>query len=161
MSRRGGKRIGAGRPPEPNSVRSRRRAQQQATVLQHPSVPAQTVPRDPEIPELDEADAPDDLTMEERRVWLEFASVAMANGRLTPSTSAAFKTYCRWVVVERNCASSVTDRGSSTHDRAMKWVARFYDEFSLTPGGRAVAKSQTPQADPDDAFFGGVSVSRR
>jgi hypothetical protein len=62
--------------------------------------------------------------------------------------------------VERACAASVTDKGSATHDRAMKWVVRFYDEFSLTPGGRQVAV-QRPATDADDEFFGGAHAGGR
>lgn len=152
---RGGARLGAGRKPEPNSVRSRRKARQQATVLQHPSVPTKSV----ELPVsigVDEADAPNDLTMDERKVWLEFAPIAIKNGRLSQATAAAFANYCRWVLIERTCAASVTDRGSATHDRAMKWVARFYEQFSLTPAGRAMVEAGTPARDEDEEFFHGA-----
>lgn len=84
----------------------------------------------------------------------------MANGHLTDATSAAFKNYCRWVVIERACSASVTDRGSSTHDRAMKWVAKFYAEFSLTPGGRPIALPAAAPVDEDAAFFGEAHVGR-
>lgn len=161
----GGKRHNAGRKTDPNSVRSRRKARQQAkqqsaTVLQHPSVPPQAhaLRVEPTVA-LDEADAPNDLTLDERHVWLEFAPIAMKNGRLGEATAAAFKNYCRWVKLERDCSASVIDRGSSTHDRAMKWAARFYEEFSLTPGGRAVVEPSAQVRDEDEEFFG-VTGSR-
>lgn len=97
--------------------------------------------------------------MDERKVWLEFATIATKNGRLSEATAAAFKNYCRWVVIERACSSSVTDKGSATHDRAMKWVARFYEQFSLTPGGRAVVEPAAAARDDDEEFFGGPRVA--
>lgn len=107
---------------------------------------------------MDEADAPNDLTMEERRVWLELAPFAIQNGRFSPATADAFKAGCRWIAIERACVASVTDRGSATHDRAMKWASRFYAEFSLTPSGRPMVAAPT-RVDEDDAFFGGPRVS--
>lgn len=156
---KGGARIGAGRKPNPNSVRSLRRARQQATVLQHPSSPPAPPLVAVPVPVLDEADAPNDLNLEQRRVWMELAPLAMQNGRLTSATSDAFKAGCRWVVIERACAASVTDQGSSTHDRAMKWASRFYAEFSLTPGGKPMADPKLPAVDEDEAFFGGSSAT--
>ena len=74
---RGGRRHGAGRKPKPKV------GADLARVLRHPSVPTtnQTSP-------IEEFDAPDDLTADERGVWLKQAPYAFKNRTLTRATRA-------------------------------------------------------------------------
>jgi hypothetical protein len=52
-------------------------AQGAARVLAHPSVPAAPV----ESVELNETQAPNDLTVDERLVWMELARIALGRGK--------------------------------------------------------------------------------
>src|SRR5687767_5910866 len=87
----GGRRPGAGRKPKT--------ALEQAItgdpghrgrVLTHPSGGSVPV-----VAPIEEFDAPDDLTMEERHVWSELAPHAFAARTLTPATSFSFRLLCR------------------------------------------------------------------
>lgn len=161
---RGGSRIGAGRKSEPNSVRSKRRQRQQATVLQHPSSPppASTFPHvpttDPASP-IEEFDAPNDLTADERSVWLKQAPHAFANRTLTRASAMAFERYCKVVVLERNESKS-SGMGGSNHRGLLKQINELEKQFMLTPTGKPMfeAAPPVPQADSDDAFFGGAGL---
>lgn len=132
-------------------------------VLQHPSVPKPQAPVRPVVPPLavDEFHVPDDLTIEQRQFWLVYGPEAARKGTLTKETEAAFKAYLPWLTISKDCAASVTDRGSATHDRAMKWVAKFHKEFDLSPDGRSVVLPQAAVKDEDDEFFGGSNVAGR
>lgn len=132
-------------------------------VLQHPSAPKQTPTAPPPQPPLpvDEFNVPNDLTVEQRQFWLVYGPEAARKGTLTKETEAAFKAYIPWLVINKDCAASVTDRGSATHDRAMKWVAKFHKEFDLSPDGRPVVVPQTAVKDDDEEFFGGANVAGR
>ncbi len=164
MANKGGRRHGAGRKPDPNSVRSLRKARLEGrgTVLQHPSVPKQpSEPEPPPVPPLvvDEFHVPNDLTVEQRQFWLLYAPEASRKRTLTKETEEAFKSYLPWLVINRDCSVSVTDRGSATHDRAMKWVAKFHKEFDLSPDGRPVVVPASAVRDEDEEFFGGSNVA--
>lgn len=131
---------------------------ERGNVLQHPSVPKQSTEQVAAPPPLavDEFTVPNDLTVEQRQFWLLYGPEAARKGTLTKETAEAFKAYLPWLVINRDCATSVTDRGSATHDRAMKWVAKFHKEFDLSPDGRPVFVLQPAAAqDEDEEFFGG------
>lgn len=158
----GGNRPGAGRKPK--SAEERRlagNAGHRGRVLAHPSVPATsvaapiaTIPAP--LPVVDEADAPNDLDMDERRVWMELAPLAMAQGTLTPSKSFAFRLLCRNIVLERRYASSVTDAGGASHRGMIQALDRELLRFGLSPCGKPeVAGEQVPAVDPMEAkYFG-------
>src|SRR5690242_11711642 len=90
----GGKRIGAGR-------KRKSRSQQAAKVLAHPSSPI-VPPSTNEPSPVEEFDAPDDLSFEERAIWLKQAPHAFQNRTLTRASALAFERYCKVVVLERN-----------------------------------------------------------
>src|SRR3990167_3052190 len=98
----GGRRAGSGRKPKSAAEKAltgnpgKRRAP--ATVLAHPS---STAPDPPALPVVDESDAPNELTTDERLVWLKLAPLAMANGTLTQATSLAFVRVCKAVIIVR------------------------------------------------------------
>ena len=97
--RSGGARRGAGRPKKSEAERlvAGNASKVAARVLAHPSVPA---PEPPAVPLVTEFDAPNDLSVEERLVWLELAPHAMQAGTLTPSSSLAFK-IATWSATSR------------------------------------------------------------
>jgi hypothetical protein len=147
---RGGRRIGAGRKPKSKT----------AKLLQHPSVPM-TPPTTNAPSPIEEFDAPDDLTAEERHIWLKQAPFAFANRTLTRATALAFERYCKVVVLERNEAKS-SGVGGANHRGLLKQINAFELQFMLAPSGKAMPSTdlQPLTADPDDVFFGGVSASR-
>lgn len=127
----GGKRVGSGRKPVPKGAA--------AHVLQHPSVP----PTTNGTPDVEEFDAPDSLTKEERDIWLKQAPHAFANGTLHYATALSFERYCRIVVLERKESES-SARGGSNHRGLLKQVNAYELQFLLTPCGKplAVPKSE-------------------
>jgi hypothetical protein len=146
---RGGRRIGAGRKPKSKT----------AKLLQHPS--AVTPPTTNEPSPVEEFDAPDDLAMDERAIWLKQAPHAFANRTLTRASALAFERYCKVVVLERNEAKS-SGVGGANHRGLLKQVNAFELQFMLVPAGRAMPTLDKPvEADSDDAFFGGSGVAGR
>lgn len=145
---RGGRRIGAGRKPK-NRI---------ANVLQHPS---SVIPSTNERSPIEEFEAPNDLTADERAVWLKQAPHAFANRTLTRATALAFERYCKVVVLERNEAKS-SGVGGANHRGLLKQINAYELQFLLMPCGKAMPVVDKPvtAADPDDAFFGGVSAGR-
>lgn len=143
---RGGRRIGAGRKPKHKAGK----------VLQHPSA---MVPTTNDSSPIEEFDAPDDLTAEERAIWLKQAPHAFATRTLTRATALAFERYCKVVVLERNEAKS-SGVGGANHRGLLKQINVFELQFMLTPAGKAMLViSREPvvvRDDPDEDFFGGA-----
>jgi hypothetical protein len=129
----GGSRPGSGRKPKPRGEGepAPRRARDQARVLSHPSVPP--APR----VEVDEFDAPDSLTPEERLVWVRQAPFAFANGTLTKASALSFERYCRLVVEEAIEAKS-SGRGGPNHRGMVKTLNTYELQFKLTACGKAM-----------------------
>ena len=148
---RGGRRIGAGRKPKPKT----------AKVLAHPS--AVVPPSTNESSPVEEFDAPNDLTAEERAIWMKQAPHAFANRTLTRGTALSFERYCKVVVLERNEAKS-SAVGGANHRGLLRQINAYELQFMLTPSGKAVPIIDRPivvrDDDPDDAFFGGLSDRR-
>jgi|JI10StandDraft_1071094.scaffolds.fasta_scaffold624792_2 hypothetical protein len=135
----GGRRRGAGRPRKTDAERlvAGNAGKVAARVLAHPSAadaPAPVV--------VDEFDAPDDLTTDERLVWLELAPHAFQLGTLTAASSLSFRVLCRNIVLERRYAQSVTDQGSSNHRGMIQRIEGGLDAFGLRPQGRAMPSAK-------------------
>lgn len=147
---RGGKRVGAGRKPKPKNGTS-------ARVLPHPSSPV--VPPSTNAPvEVEEFDAPNDLTADERAVWLKQAPHAFRNRTLTRGTALSFERYCKVVVLERNEAKS-SGMGGPNHRGLLRQINAYELQFMLTPAGKPMLDGPAvPQQDEDEAFFGGSSA---
>ncbi len=154
----GGSRPGAGRKPK--SLESRAMdggaSHGRPKVVQHPSSPAE--PAAPVLPQLDESDCPNELTHEERQVWLELAPHATKKGTLTDATSLGFRMLCGQVALERAYRASVMDRGSARHVTLQKDIRAALKDFMLQPFGKPDAETarQPAVVDPIKArFFGG------
>lgn len=141
---RGGRRIGSGRKPKPKLEFG------SATVLQHPSVPSTNYP--PAV--VEEFDAPDALTAEERKVWMQQAPFAFKNGTLTRASALSFERYCRVVVMEQKESES-SGRGGPNHRGMLKQVDAYELHFMLTPAGKPmpVIKSASDQPESKLAKF--------
>lgn len=143
---RGGRRIGAGRKrklPGVSAADMRR-----ATGQTRPPTTNSPSP-------IEEFDAPDDLTMEERAVWLKQAPHAFKNRTLTRATALSFERYCKVVVLERHEAKS-SGMGGNNHRGLLKQINMYELQFMLTPCGKPMAElAVEPQQDEDEVFFGG------
>jgi hypothetical protein len=147
---RGGKRIGAGRKPKPKVG-----ADLKAQIIQHPSsVPTTDIPSP-----IEEFDAPNDLSIDERAVWLKQAPHAFKNRTLTRATALSFERYCKVVVLERNEAKS-SGVGGSNHRGLLKQINSYELQFLLTPAGKAMPVETVASTDDDEMFFAPSNVNR-
>ena len=160
---RGGARVGAGRKPLPRDEMGR--------IIRHPSSPpvdaslrrAITPPTTNGDSPIEEFDAPDSLTKEERDVWLKQAPHAFKARTLTPATAMAFERYCRVVVLEAAEAKS-SGMGGANHRGLLKQINAYELQFCLVPSGKplvAAPAGAAPAEDDDEAFFGGGPRGQR
>lgn len=150
---RGGRRPGAGRKPKSDLERELdgNAGHRPARVLAHPSgMPAVPAP----IP-VEAFDAPDDLTVDERNVWLELAPHAFAARTLTKGTAEAFKLLCRNVLLEKELRASVLDRGRPAHTKLIHLVETAMLRFNLSPCGKPLydAQPQEKAVNPLERFL--------
>jgi hypothetical protein len=94
-----------------------------------------------------ECDAPDDLTLPERQVWLELAPHASQNRTLTKATALSFRLLCRNIVLERELATSAEHRGGANHRGVLQRVDAELLRFNLSPCGKAIYEAE-PEAQP-------------
>lgn len=134
----GGRRSRAGRPrksAEEHAVTGD--AGRRGRVLQLANVPAPPV--------VEEFDAPNDLTVDERHVWMALAPHAFQNGTLVPASGLAFSLLCKNIVRERKYGESLTDCGSANHRGLIQRVEGGLDAFDLRPKGRRMASAEPVQ----------------
>src|SRR4051812_3438506 len=110
----GGRRAGAGRKRKDPALKALGgNAGHRGRVLPHPSAapsaPAATV-APPRV--FDEADAPNDLSMDQRRIWMELAPIAVSRGiPLSDVQALPFRMLCQHVELARRYAASVAEAG--------------------------------------------------
>ena len=100
-------------------------------------------------PQIDEFDAPDDLTLPERLVWLKLAPLAFALRTLTRATEDAFSDLCRNRVLMLEIGKDAERRGGADHRGIVQRVQSQMKDFSLSPMGKPII-SEAPKA--KDAF---------
>ncbi len=161
----GGRRAGSGRKPVGDSEletrggrRRRRGADAKATgsaparVLTHPSAPSSA-----QLPVVDESDCPDELTIDERKIWMGLAPHALANGTLTPATSAAFAMLCQNIFLERRLAAAPLAVGGADHRGMKALVNKQLLQFNLTACGKPMPDAAVSQpakpVNPLDRFL--------
>lgn len=162
----GGRRPGAGRPRKSAEERALTgNAGHRGRVLPHPS--AATAPTTPPaepagvrfpILVIDEEHAPNELTVEERLMWLRLGKVAAKNGTLTEDKALDFLRLCKHVVLEQRYANSVTDQGSANHRGLIQRVDIGLTRFGLAGSGKPTLSdaSQPAAGDPmKEKYFGG------
>jgi hypothetical protein len=151
----GGRRPGAGAKPKSERERalSGARSHKPGRVLAHPGAQTEDPSTDPGA--VDEFDAPDDLTTDERNVWLELAPFAFRNRTLTKATSLSFRMLCRNVVIEREMGAKVMDRGTANHRGMIQRVDAELLRFNLSPCGKAMIdpKPVEKPANPLEKFL--------
>jgi hypothetical protein len=144
----GGRRPGAGRKKKSDLERTiTGDPGHRAKVLAHPSAPI--------VAPVEEFDAPNDLTTDERLVWLGLAPFAFANRTLTKATALGFRLLCRNVVLERAIAADVEQRGGANHRGMIQRVDAELLRFNLAPCGKPMyeAQSEQPAANPLAQFL--------
>jgi hypothetical protein len=135
--RSGGRRPNSG--PKPMSNLDKLVTGSRSNVVAHPSSP---VSQDSDLPAIDEFDAPNDLTTDERNVWLELAPHAFAARTLTKGTAVAFKLMCRNVLLERELRASVLDRGRPAHQGMIAKLDAELQRFNLSPCGKPMFEAR-------------------
>lgn len=160
---RGGARPGSGRKPLSEAEKAARAAAKQCSArVLTPSFSASALPalskfRPPttDAPSpVEEFDAPNSLSPDERHVWLQQAPHAFKARTLTRATAMSFERYCKVVVLESNEAKS-SGMGGSNHRGLLKQINAYELQFLLTPCGKPIAvPPAAPKQDEDDAFFG-------
>lgn len=120
------------------------KAQKGARVLAHPSA---SIPTTNALPPVEEFDAPDALSQEERVVWMRQAPFAFQNRTLTKSTALSFERYCKVVVLEQKEAQS-SGMGGANHRGLLKQINAFELQFGLTANGKAIYEPVTEAQQP-------------
>jgi hypothetical protein len=101
---------------------------------------------------VDEFDAPNDLTTEERNVWLRLAPHAFKARTLTPGTEYQFVMLCRNILLERRIAVNVEQVGGANHRGIIQRIDAELARFALAPMGKPMIDDAPKDADPFDAF---------
>lgn len=149
---KGGKRPGAGRKPKSAlEIAVDGNAGHRARVFAHPSAPPVVLEPAP----IEEWDAPNDLTTDERNIWLLLAPHAFKARTLTKATELAFKLLCRNVLLERELRASVLDRGRTAHQGLIAKVDAELLRFNLAPCGKPMyeAKPVETPANPLEKYL--------
>lgn len=135
----GGSRPGAGRKPKSSYLR--------ALDGGAGKRPLRDVPVSAPPVAVDEFDAPDSLTTEQRLVWLELAPHAFAARTLTKGTMTAFVMLCRNVVTERGLAAGAL-AGTADHRGMIQRVDAEMAAFALRPCGKAIYEAEPEEKKP-------------
>ncbi len=107
-------------------------------------------------PQVEEFDAPNDLTTEERLVWLELAPGAFKARTLTRGTAFAFKLLCRNVLLEARLRLDVEKCGGADHRGVLQRVENGLTAYGIRAMGKPIIGDEPPSnADPFDEFEGG------
>lgn len=138
----GGARVGAGRPKKDVAKKvlegSARLPERRAAVAP--------------LPPVDEFDAPNDLTTDERMVWLDLAPHAFQARTLTRASGFAFKLLCRNVLLERELSKNVEQKGGANHRGMIQQITAGLLRFKLSPMGKPMVEEAPKVADPFDEF---------
>lgn len=140
----GGARAGSGRKPKEAALR----------VLHGSATRAE---RTQAAPIVDEFDAPNSLTTEERNVWLELAPGAFAARTLTRATAYAFVLLCRNVLLEQRLRADEEKCGGADHRGILQRVEAGLTAFAIRALGKPMKDDAPKVADPFDEFESGAT----
>lgn len=139
----GGTRPGSGAKPKSDAER----------VL-HGTASAEQRKRAEKPVEVEEFDAPDDLTLEERLVWMRLAPHAFKARTLTPGTEFRFVRLCQQIVLEQALMRDVEQRGGANQRGVTQRVDAGMVAFGIAPLGKPMADEAPKVEDPFDEFSG-------
>lgn len=109
------------------------------------------------VPVIEEFDAPDDLTRDERLVWLDLAPHAFVARTLTRASAFAFKLLCRNIVLERALSQDAEERGRANHRGIIQRIDAELARFCLSPMGKPLMVDAPKDDDPFAQFDGAVN----
>lgn len=104
-----------------------------------------------------EFDAPNELTTEERNIWLRLAPGAFAAGTLTKGTEYAFILLCRNVLLEQQLREGAETRGGANHRGILQRVETGLTAFGCRALGKPMVNPEPEEADPFQEFDGGAT----
>lgn len=135
----GGRRVGAGRKPALRPVPGGATARAKAPSTNSDAGGAVA---------FEEFDAPDDLSADERKVWLKLAPHAFKARTLTHATAFSFELLCRNVLLERTIAKDVELAGGANHRGLIQRIDAELLRFDLSPNGKphSAAAPAAPKA---------------
>lgn len=143
----GGTRAGSGRKPKQHALK----------VLEGAASLAERRQAARNLPQVDEFDAPNDLTTEERNVWLSLAPGAFKARTLTPATGYAFCLLIRNVILEQALRMDVEQRGGANHRGILQRVEAGLTAFGLRALGKPMVDDAPKAVDPFDEFESGAT----
>jgi hypothetical protein len=143
----GGLRTGAGRKSKQVAQKILEGAASLAERRQHAA----------SVPKVDEFDAPNDLTTEERNVWLRLAPHAFKARTLTAATEYQFVMLCRNILLERLIAVDVEQIGGANHRGIIQRIDAELARFCLAPMGKPLIDDAPKVVDPFEEFDGGAT----
>ena len=108
-------------------------------------------------PVVDEFDAPDDLTRDERLVWLKLAPLAFKALTLTRATEDSFSDLCRNRVLMLELSRDPDKRGGADHRGIVQRVQSQMKDFSLSPFGKPLMEAKPKDVDVFAEFDGTVN----
>ena len=144
----GGTRPGSGRKPKSLALKALHGT---ATLKERQAAKAR-----PTIV-VEEFDAPNDLTTDERLVWMRLAPSAFGARTLTKATEYQFIILCRNIVLEREIAQDREQRGGANHRGIIQRIDAELARFCLSPMGKPLIDAEPPSDDPFAQFDGGTS----
>jgi hypothetical protein len=109
-------------------------------------------PKRPELPAVEEFDAPDDLNTDERLVWMRLAPHAFKARTLTRGTEYQFVVLCRNVVLERRIAVDPEQIGGANHRGILQRIDAELLRFALSPNGKPLIEEEPKVEDPFAEF---------
>jgi hypothetical protein len=86
-------------------------------------------------------DPPEDLTSQERAVWVALAAHAITARTLTPATALGFRVLVRNVVLEQVLATG-EDKGGPNHRGILQRVDAELAAFCLRPFGKPIYEAE-------------------
>lgn len=102
--------------------------------------------------QVDEFDAPNDLTVDERNVWLRLAPHAFKARTLTPATEYQFVMLCRNILLERRIAVDPDQVGGANHRGIIQRIDAELARFCLAPMGKPLMDDAPKEVDPFAEF---------
>lgn len=101
---------------------------------------------------VDEFDATNDLSPDERHVWMRLAPHAFKARTLTPATEYQFVMLCRNIILERELALDLKQVGGANHRGIIQRVDAELARFGLAPMGKPMPDEAPKAGDEWDEF---------
>lgn len=109
------------------------------------------------LPSLDEFDAPNDLTVDERNVWVQLAPGAFKEHTLTKATEYAFSEMCRDIVALARMRLDPDKVGGADFRGMRQQIRAELKSFRIGPVGKPMVDDAPKAVDPFDQFDGGAT----